>query len=146
MAKFLTKKQEEELVAAIGEAEMQTSGELRLHIEKSCASDNVIERAQELFLELGMNETEQRNGILVYVAWKDHKVAIWGGKGIHEAVGQDFWDEELETLITHFAKEDYTEGLKKVILQIGDKLKQYFPYQSDDQNELSDEISYNDED
>lgn len=146
MAKFLTKKQEEELVKAIGEAENQTSGEIRLHIEKSCDKDDAMLRAQELFHELEMDKTTQRNGILVYVAWKDHKVAIWGGIGIHEHVGQEFWEEEIGILIDHFKEDKYTEGLKTVIIQIGNKLREYFPYQSDDENELSDEISYNDKD
>lgn len=142
MAKFLDRDQEEILVSAIKEAENQTSGEIRVHIEKNCSEEDPVLRAQEVFGSLDMQQTEQKNGILIYVAWKDHKVAIWGGKGIHEKVGQDFWDDELQLLIDHFKKEQYTEGLQTVILQIGDKLKEYYPYQSDDRNELPDDISY----
>lgn len=142
MAKFLDRDQEEVLVSAIKEAENQTSGEIRVHIEKNCSEDDPVIRAQEVFASLDMQETELKNGILIYVAWMDHKVAIWGGKGIHEKVGQDFWDDELQLLIAHFKKEEYTEGLQTVILQIGDKLKEYYPYQSDDRNELPDDISY----
>lgn len=142
MAKFLDRDQEETLVSAIQEAEKQTSGEIRLHIEKTCSEEDPLNRAQEVFASLEMHETEQNNGILIYVSWKDHKIAIWGGQGIHEKVGQDFWNDELNLLIEYFKKEEYVEGLRTVILQIGDKLKEFYPYQSDDRNELSDDISY----
>jgi uncharacterized membrane protein len=145
MAKFLSKEQEESIVESIKEAEKETSGEIRVHIEKKCKADSPLDRAKEVFAELKMHETELRNGVIVYVAWKDHKVAIWGDEGIHEKVGQKFWDEELELILSYFKKEDYETGLSEVILQIGQKLKENFPYQKDDVDELSNEISYNEE-
>jgi uncharacterized membrane protein len=143
MAKFLTKEQEEHIVEAIQQAEEATSGEIRVHIEKKCNADSPIERARQVFSELKMHETELRNGVIVYIAWKDHKVAIWGDQGIHEKVGQSFWEDEVKLLISYFKKEDYETGISEVTLQIGQKLKEYFPYQKGDINELSNTISYN---
>lgn len=146
MAKFLSKEQEQSIVESIKEAEKQTSGEIRIHIEKKCKADSPLDRAKEVFVELKMHATELRNGVIVYVAWKDHKVAIWGDQGIHEKVGQEFWEEELKLILDYFKKEDYETGLSEVILQIGQKLKENFPYQKDDVNELSNQISYTKED
>lgn len=143
MAKFLTKEQEEHIVEAIQQAEEATSGEIRVHIEKKCKADSPIQRAKQVFSELKMHETELRNGVIVYIAWKDHKVAIWGDQGIHDKVGQSFWENEVELLISYFKKEDYETGISEVTLQIGQKLKEFFPYQKGDVNELSNTISYN---
>ena len=145
MAKFLSKEQEQSIVESIKEAEKETTGEIRVHIEKKCKAESPIDRAKEVFAELKMHETELRSGVIVYVAWKDHKVAIWGDQGIHEKVGQEFWEEELELILNYFKKDDYETGLSEVILQIGQKLKEFFPYQKDDVNELSNQISYNNE-
>jgi len=146
MAKFLTQEQEEHIVEAIHQAEEATSGEIRVHLEKKCTDDSPIERAKQVFSDLKMHETELRNGVIVYIAWKDHKVAIWGDEGIHDKVGQSFWEEEVELLISYFKKEDYETGISEVVLQIGQKLKEYFPFQKGDVNELSDSISYNKKD
>ncbi|HKK23980.1 MAG TPA: TPM domain-containing protein [Gracilimonas sp.] len=146
MAKFLSQEQEEHIVEAIQQAEEATSGEIRVHIEKKCSDDSPIKRAKQVFSDLKMHETELRNGVIVYIAWKDHKVAIWGDEGIHDKVGQSFWEEEVELLISYFKKEDYETGISEVVLQIGQKLKEYFPFQKGDVNELSDSISYNKKD
>jgi len=144
MAKFLTQEQEEHIVEAIRQAEEATSGEVHVHIEKKCKADSPIDRAKEVFAELKMHETEFRNGVIVYVAWKDHKVAIWGDEGIHGKVGQSFWEEELELILKYFKAGDFETGLTEVILQIGQKLKENFPFeQKGEVNELSDQISYN---
>ncbi|WP_020402640.1 TPM domain-containing protein [Gracilimonas tropica] len=144
MAKFLTQKQEEHIVDAIRQAEETTSGEIRVHVEKKCKAENPIDRAKEVFAELKMHETESRNGVIVYVAWKDQKVAIWGDEGIHGKVGQKFWEDEVALMIKYFKEEDYETGLSEVVLQIGQKLKENFPYdKKEDVNELSDQISYN---
>jgi uncharacterized membrane protein len=142
MAKFLTKEQEQTVIQAIKDAEMATSGEIRVHIEAKCKADDALTRAKEVFAELKMHETELRNGTIIYVATKDHKIAIWGDEGIHSKVGQDFWDQELELITRYFMADDYETGLKEAVLKIGEKLKEYFPYQTDDVNELPDDISY----
>ena len=137
---FLTKEQEQTLVDAIKVAEKNTSGEIRVHLEK--ASDvPPMDRALDLFYQLKMNETAQRNGVLIYVAIESNKFAILGDEGIHNKVTDSFWDATKDIVISHFRKKEYTKGLELAILDVGEKLKTYFPYQSDDVNELSDNIS-----
>jgi uncharacterized membrane protein len=138
---FLTQTEENLVVQAIKDAELNTSGELRVHIEERCSKD-INERMKEVFLQLKMNETEARNGILIYLATKDRKVGIWGDQAIHQKVGQSFWDDEIALIIEHFKKNEKAEGLSKAIQIVGNKLKEHFPYQSDDINELDDSISY----
>jgi len=144
MARILSKDQEKSVMNAIKEAENNTSGEVRVHLEDRCKSGDPIKRAIEMFGELNMHETELRNGVIVYVAIKDHQIAVWGDEGIHTKVGQDFWNDALELMQKYFRADDYETGLSEAILMIGDKLKENFPYQSDDENELSDDISYGD--
>jgi uncharacterized membrane protein len=146
MARILSKEQEKTVMNAIKEAETNTSGEIRVHIEDRCKIGDPIKRAIEMFGELHMHETELRNGVIVYVAIKDHKLAVWGDEGIHKKVGQNFWNDVLATLQKYFSAKDYETGLSEAILMIGDKLKEYFPYQYNDVNELSDDISYGDSD
>lgn len=144
MKEFINEEQEKTIIRAIREAENNTSGEIRVHIEAKCKAKDPIERAQEIFNELKMFETELRNGTIIYVATKDRKIAIWGDEGIHEKVGQDFWEEELELITRYFMADDYETGLSEAVLKVGEKLKEFFPYQDDDINELPDDISYGD--
>ncbi len=146
MARILSKEQEKTVMNAIKEAENNTSGEIRVHLEDRCKGGDPIKRAIEMFGELHMHETELRNGVIVYVAIKDHKLAVWGDEGIHTKVGQDFWNDTLATMQKYFSAGDYESGLSEAILMIGDKLKENFPYQADDENELSDDISYGESD
>jgi uncharacterized membrane protein len=143
--KLFSKEEEKEIITAIEQAEETTSGEIRLHLEKHCKIDP-IRRAQEVFAKLKMFETEQKNGVILYIATEDHKVVIWGDEGIHTKVGQDFWDEELNKLISSFKSGYYAKGIIECIGDIGQKLKEFFPYQDGDVNELSDDISYGEED
>lgn len=138
---FLTDKQEQRIIKAIAEAENKTSGEVRVHIEHECKADP-LERAAKIFHELGMDETELQNGILIYVATEDHKTAVYAGKGIHKQVEDGFWDDVLRIIIDHFKKGEYEAGLVEAVQKVGFKLKELFPSLDDDQNELSDEISY----
>ena len=137
---FLSKAEEQEIVQAIVEAEKNTSGEIRVHIEEH-TEKSPLERAQEVFFELKMDETQDRNGVLFYICVSDKKFAIIGDKGINEAVEADFWDCTKDTVIANFKEGNYKKGLVEGILRAGERLKQYFPYQSDDTNELSNEIS-----
>jgi uncharacterized membrane protein len=137
---FLSKEEEQEIVQAIVEAEKNTSGEVRVHIEKQ-SKLSPIERAQEVFFELKMEATKDRNGVLFYVSVADKKFAIIGDKGINDVVAVDFWDTTKEIVIDHFKKRNFKTGLVEGILSAGNQLKAYFPYQSDDENELSNEIS-----
>ena len=137
---FLSNAEEQEIVLAIVEAEKNTSGEIRVHIEEH-TEKSPLERAQEVFFELKMDETQDRNGVLFYVCVSDKKFAILGDKGINEAVESDFWDCTKDTVIANFKEGNFKKGLVEGILRAGERLKKYFPYQSDDTNELSNEIS-----
>jgi uncharacterized membrane protein len=138
---FFTAQEQDRLVESIRLAELNTSGEIRLHIEANCDGD-AYERAKELFEQLGMHATEQKNGVLFYLAYAHKKFAILGDKGIHEKVSQAFWDQEKELLLTYFKQEKFAEGLCLAITQAGQKLKHHFPYQTNDTNELSNELSF----
>ena len=137
---FLTKVEEQEIVLSIVEAEKNTSGEIRVHIEQHTEKSS-LERAQEVFFELKMDETQDRNGVLFYICLSDKKFAILGDKGINEAVESDFWDCTKDTVITNFKEGNFKKGLVEGILRAGERLKKYFPFQSDDNDELSNEIS-----
>ena len=139
---FFTKEEQQKIVAAIKEAELITSGEIRVHIENHC-KEEALERAAEVFYDLKMDRTAARNGILFYLAVKDHKFAIIGDEGINREVERDFWNDIKDEMIYNFKENKFAEGLIAGILKCGDKLKKYFPYQNDDVNELSDEISFN---
>jgi len=137
---FLSSTQEEEIIEAIRFAEKETSGEIRVHIEKSTEKDP-FERAKEIFHFLKMDETEKQNGVLFYLAVDDKKFSILGDKGINNAVPDMFWDSVRDIVLDKFKIGDYTEGLKLGIIEAGNKLKQFFPYQKNDNNELDDSIS-----
>ena len=138
---FFTPSQQESIQASIATAELNTSGEIRLHVDDKCSGDPVA-KAIKVFEKLKMHETELRNGVLIYVAIKDKKLAIVGDKGINEAVSDDFWDAIKNDLVFHFKEGKYTEGLVEGIHASGEQLKAHFPYQSDDTNELSNDISF----
>ncbi len=141
MIGFLDKSEQERIVDAIGLAEKNTSGEIRVHIESRCTI-NPYERAVEVFFMLGMDKTAARNGVLIYVAVDDHKLAIIGDEGINNVVPENFWEDALNDLRLHFSMSQFTEGIEKAIGRVGEKLKHYFPYdRRTDQNELSDAIS-----
>jgi uncharacterized membrane protein len=137
---FLSKEEEQEIVLAIVEAEKNTSGEVRVHIEKH-SNKTPLERAQEVFFELKMEATKDRNGVLFYVCVADKKFAIIGDEGIDKVVESDFWDCTKDIVISNFKEANFKNGLVEGILRAGERLKKYFPYQSDDMNELSNEIS-----
>ena len=137
---FLTKEEEQEIVSAIGIAEKNTSGEIRVHIEKQ-TSIAPIERAVEVFHQLQMEQTQDRNGVIIYVAVKSKQFAIYGDKGINEKVPSDFWDTTKDTIISHFKKGNFKQGLIDGILKAGEQLQKYFPYAEGDTDELSNEIS-----
>jgi uncharacterized membrane protein len=138
---FFTKEEKQIIVEAIQVAEHNTSGEIRVHIENTCKED-VLDRATYIFEKLKMHETAKRNAVLFYLSINDHKFAILGDAGINAITPDDFWDTIKETVLSHFKKSEFIEGLKQGILMTGNALKDNFPYMSDDVNELSDEISF----
>lgn len=138
---FLTKEQKKEIETAIETAELNTSGEIRVHIESKCP-ENELDRAAYWFKELKMHNTDQRNGVLFYMAVDDHKFAIIGDAGINKTVKDGFWDETKNLMLDFFKDGKVAQGLKVGIIQAGLQLKKHFPYQTDDVNELADEISF----
>lgn len=137
---FLTAEEEQVIIEAIKTAENNTSGEIRIHIEKT-TSKPPMERALEVFYFLKMDRTKMRNGVLFYIAVESRRFAILGDEGINNKVPENFWDTEKELVLSHFVKGEPVIGLELAIKEVGNKLKEFFPYQSDDTNELSDEIS-----
>lgn len=138
---FLGKENEVLITKAIESAEHQTSGEIRVHIESKCREE-VLDRAAWLFKKLKMHETKDRNGVLIYLSINDRKFAIIGDAGINKVVPEGFWNDIKEMMIDHFKKGEFAIGLVKGIEKTGEHLKQYFPWQENDINELPDEISY----
>ena len=138
--RFFTPQQEAEIVAAIKSAELNTSGEIKVHVESHC-EDHPFERGVEAFSLLELDDTQQRNGVLFYLALKDHKFAIIADIGINEEVGEDFWEGIKQGMRQDFAAGQVSRGLAKGISATGEALKSHFPCQDDDENEISDEIS-----
>jgi uncharacterized membrane protein len=138
---FFTKEQQAQILASLKEAELETSGEIRVHIETSNKGE-VLDRAAWLFKKLGMHKTAERNGVLFYLAVKDRKFAIIGDAGINAKVHAGFWDDVSELLKKNFKEGKFTEGLSEGILLAGEHLKIHFPHREDDVNELPDEISF----
>ena len=140
-ANFFSKEEQGHIKSAIKEAELSTSGEIRVHIDNHCRED-VLDRAAWWFEKLEMHKTELRNGVLFYLAVKDHKFAILGDAGINAKTPDNFWDAIKEEMQNHFIKGEFSEGLSNGILKAGEQLRKQFPYESDDVNELSDDISF----
>jgi uncharacterized membrane protein len=137
---FLTKAEEAQVVEAIRLAEKNTSGEIRVHLEKK-TSIAPITRAVEVFHELKMNQTKLRNGVIIYVAVKSKQFAIYGDQGINDKVSDDFWNCTKDIMISHFKEGNNVKALVEGIENAGQQLKKHFPFEDDDTDELSNEIS-----
>ena len=138
---ILNDEEDRRVVEAIKQAELNTSGEIKVHIENRCKGD-VEERSLYVFDKLKLNETKLRNGVLIYLAVRNHKFAILGDEGINKVVEEGFWNDVKDLMLAHFKEGRFADGLEQGIKCCGEKLKTYFPYQSDDINEIPDEISY----
>ncbi|WP_405608762.1 TPM domain-containing protein [Polaribacter sp. Asnod1-A03] len=137
---FLTPEEEKEIISAIKTAEKNTSGEIRVHIEAS-TEKNHEERSLEVFHLLEMHKTKDANGVLIYVAVKDKKFVIFGDKGINDVVPDSFWNSTKDVIQNHFKNGNFKQGIVDGILKAGQELKEHFPWQIDDEDELSNEIS-----
>lgn len=139
---LLSEPEQKSIVAAIHDAELQTSGEIRVHVEHHCPESDVIERAKQVFGHLEMDKTELKNGVLFYLAMTDRKFAIIGDAGIDQKVPANFWDSTRDILKSHFSQNNYSDGLCAGIKLAGEQLHIFFPRQSNDANELPDDISF----
>ncbi|MEW4924373.1 TPM domain-containing protein [Algibacter sp. 2305UL17-15] len=137
---FLTTAEEEDIVEAIRIAEQNTSGEIRVHIEKTAKVD-AVNRAMEVFHYLKMDNTKQQNGVLIYVAVEDKNFVIYGDKGINDVVPDNFWESTKNEMQHHFKAGNFKKGLIAGILKAGQQLEKFFPWQHSDVNELSNDIS-----
>ena len=139
--RILNKEEDRRVVEAIKQAELNTSGEIKVHIENHCR-ESVEQRSLFIFNHLKLNKTQQRNGVLIYLAAKDRSFAILGDEGINKVVEEGFWNDIRDLMAAAFKEGRFAEGLEQGIQRCGEKLKAYFPYQSDDINEIPDDISY----
>ncbi|GLU43730.1 hypothetical protein Musp01_13540 [Muricauda sp. NBRC 101325] len=137
---FLTAEEEKEIINAIVEAEKNTSGEIRVHIEATAKIDH-FSRAQQIFHFLKMDNTKEGNGVLIYVAVDDHKFVIYGDSGIDRAVPKGFWDTTKDVMQSHFKKGHFKQGIVEGILVAGKELEAHFPWDHNDTNELNNAIS-----
>jgi len=138
---FFKESEKEAIVEAIKRAELKTSGEIRVHIESKCKGSELA-RATQVFKILNMHKTKERNGVLIYLAFADRKFAIIGDGGINKIVPENFWEDIKEMMLNRFARRKFGKGIVEAIDRVGEKLAEFFPYQSDDVNELPDEISF----
>jgi uncharacterized membrane protein len=137
---FLTPEQEQEIISAIRTAEKNTSGEIRVHIESKSNLEH-YERALEVFHLLKMDNTKDANAVLIYVAVLDKKFVIYGDKGVNKVVPKDFWDTTKNTIQNQFKSGNFKQGIVDGILKAGEELQVHFPWQTNDEDELSNEIS-----
>ncbi len=143
MVKFFDPETEKAIIKAIRNAELKTSGEIRIHLQKDAVWE-VLREAQMRFYDLNMHKTKDRNGVLIFLVPPLRKFAIVGDEGIDAVVPEHFWEEVRDVLAEYFRRQAFGDGIIKAVEIIGEKLSAYFPYQKDDENELSDDISYGD--
>lgn len=137
---FLSAEDEQEIIEAIRVAEKNTSGEIRVHIEKASKTD-AFNRAMEVFHYLKMDNTKLQNGVLIYVAVNDRNFVIYGDKGINDVVPKNFWNSTKNTMQAHFKAGHFKQGLVEGIAHAGMELAKHFPWKHNDSNELSNQIS-----
>ena len=138
---FFTEDEKKKVTDAIKTAELETSGEVRVHVEGKCPGE-VLDSAAYWFEKLKMHKTALRNGVLFYLAVEDRKFAILGDAGINAKVPDNFWEKIKEHMLSRFKESQFADGLSEGIIMAGEQLKTHFPHQKDDVNELSDEISF----
>ena len=131
------------VVDAIRASEKKTSGEIRVYVESHCSFVDSLDRAKQVFYSLKMDNTEFRNAVLVYVAIKDHQLAVFADEGIYNSAGAAFWNKAVQDMLLHFNSRDYGKGIAHVVNEIGNTLQVHFPYNnSTDKNELPDDIVF----
>ncbi len=137
---FLSQLDHDRIVRAIKEAEAGTSGEIRIYVQRGELDGDAFDHAQSKFRQLGMEQTRERNGILIYVAPRARKFAVIGDEGVHQKCGNEFWQDLVEKMREHFVREEFTDALVEAIESAGQLLARYFPKSSDRGNELPDSI------
>lgn len=140
---FFNEEDRKLIVEAIRQAEQRTSGEIRVYVESRCKYVDAIDRAVEIFYHLKMDKTDDRNAVLLYLAMKDRQLAVFGDEGIHQRLGQEYWDKVIQKLIADFNKNNFALGIRQSVATIGEALHDHFPFDKDtDKNELPDDIVF----
>ena len=140
---FFTAEEKDRIVKAVRDAERMTSGEVRVFVESKCRYMDPLDRAAEIFFNLQMDETDDHNAVLIYVAVKDRQLAVFGDEGIHKKVGVEYWNAEVKKMINRFKDKSYADGIREVVMDIGAALTKHFPFNNDtDKNELPDDIVF----
>jgi uncharacterized membrane protein len=140
---FFTKEEQQQIIEAIRKAERMTSGEVRVFVESRCSYMDAVDRAAELFFRLGMQKTDDRNAVLVYVAMEDKQLAVFADENIYNKTGDAYWNEQVTVMCRNFNQQNFAAGIRQVVTSIGDALTKYFPYSNDtDKNELPDDIVF----
>ena len=140
---FFTPEERQLIVDAVRYAEQRTSGEIRVFVESRCKYVDAIDQAAEIFFGLQMDQTVDRNAVLLYVAMKDHQLAIFADEGIYQKLGQEYWNDEIRIMISNFNRDDYASGIRQCVADIGEALYQHFPFDNKtDKNELPDDIVF----
>jgi uncharacterized membrane protein len=140
---FFSPEEKQLITEAVQKAEKETSGEVRVFVENRCRFVDALDRAVEIFQQLKMEQTKDRNAVLLYVAMKDRQLAIFGDEGIHQRVGNEYWQKEVRKMIKEFNRSHYAQGICKCVQEIGNALKTNFPYDANtDKNELPDDIVF----
>ena len=143
LADFIPSEGQRRIADAITDAERHTTGEICVHVTPRCRGD-VMKRAVKTFNRLHLYTTKRRNAVLIFIAYDDRKLAILGDTGTNNAVPQGFWDGEVEELTRYLKAGRPVDGLCAIIARMGERLSQYFPGERDDENELSNEVTYDD--
>jgi uncharacterized membrane protein len=128
---FFSPEEQQLIIESIRNAERMTSGEVRVFVESKCSYMDAIDRAAELFFQLEMQKTDDRNAVLVYVAMKDRQLAVFGDEGIHKKVGNEYWMNEVHKMISNFNRENYATGISEVVKDIGEALIKNFPFNNE---------------
>jgi uncharacterized membrane protein len=140
---FFSAKDKEQIVEAIRMAEKETSGEIRIYVESKNAYVDAIDRAAEVFFKLKMEQTDNRNAVLLYIAMKDQQLALYADEGIYQKAGAEYWNDAVKNMLAQFTKDNISNGIEQCVKQIGQTLKEKFPYiPTEDKNELPDEIVF----
>jgi len=140
---FFSAEDKSQIVEAIRSAEKETSGEIRIFVESKNPFMDPIDRAGEIFFKLKMQETEHRNAVLLYIAMKHQELALFADEGIYQKVGAEYWNNAVKNMISQFTRDNISNGIEQCVKQIGQTLKEKFPYSpTDDKNELPDDIVF----
>ncbi|MBI4833120.1 MAG: TPM domain-containing protein [Candidatus Lindowbacteria bacterium] len=139
--KFLSPAESQQLATAVEQAENRTSGEVKVVLVRHCWTD-IRSKASRIFNKLNLDKTQQRNCVMILLVLTNREFLIYGDQGIHEKVGQDFWDDTRDRMLRKFEEDKFGEGLCEGVQRIGEKLAHFFPYQVGDKNEISDDIAH----